>query len=427
MNVMFLKERIKAGGLDDKLKELYGTENLDRQRKRYMDACDGFEDFFPEHHNVWLFSAPGRTEICGNHTDHQHGCVLAAAVDLDVIGIAAFNEENVIRVQSAGHEMNVVDISSLEPHPKEKETSDALIRGVAAGFRQRGLAIGGFDAYTTSDVLSGSGLSSSAAFEVLIGTAIDKHYNKGKAGAVEIAKMGQTAENVYFGKKSGLMDQTVCSVGSAVFMDFADTSSPKVTAAKCDLEANGYALFITDTKGSHADLSDDYSAVPSEMFRVAKYLGKDYLRAADENEFYARLPEIRRECGDRSVLRAAHFFAENRRAGEAAKAIEKNNMDDFLAIIKESGNSSARLLQNLYACKSPQEQGIPVALMMSERILGGAGASRVHGGGFAGTIQAFVPAELTDKYRRGMDDIFGEGSCRKLRIRNCGGIEIPAL
>ena len=426
MNVMFLKQRIKDGGLDARLTELYGAESLEKQRKRYMEACERFETYFPEHHNVWLFSAPGRTEICGNHTDHQHGCVLAAAVDLDIIGIVAFQEENVIRVRSAGHEMCVVDINSLEPHQNERETSEALIRGVAAGFRQRGMKIGGFDAYTTSDVLSGSGLSSSAAFEVIIGTILDKHYNDGKAGAVEIAKMGQTAENVYFGKKSGLMDQTVCSVGSAVFMDFEDTCNPKVTAAKCDLEANGYVLFITDTKGSHADLSDDYSAVPSEMFSVARRLGKDHLRSADENEFYARLPELRKECGDRSVLRAAHFFAENRRAVQAAKAIEANDIDTFLGIIRESGNSSARLLQNLYACKTPQEQGIPVALMMSERILEGRGAARVHGGGFAGTIQAFVPEELAEKYRRGMDDIFGAGSCKRLRIRNCGGIEIVA-
>ncbi len=424
MNVMGLKELIREGGLDEKFRELYGDGSIEKQRERYIRACVGFENFFPEHHNVALFSAPGRTEICGNHTDHQHGCVLAAAVDLDIIGIVAFNDENVIRVQSEGHNMNVVNISDLAPQKSEEGTSDALIRGVAAGFRSRGLNIGGFDAYTTSDVLGGSGLSSSAAFEVLIGTIIDKHYNNGKAGAIEIAKMGQLAENAYFGKKSGLMDQTASSVGSSVFIDFENTSAPKVVSAKCDLDANGYVLFITDTKGSHADLSDEYSAIPSEMISVAKQLGKDWLRAADEDEFYSKLPELRRVCGDRSVLRAAHFFAENKRAQTAAEAIENNDMETFLKTIRESGDSSARLLQNLYACKTPQEQGIPVALMMSEKLLAGEGATRVHGGGFAGTIQAFVPKAAADKYRAGMDSLFGEGSCHQLRIRNCGGIEL---
>ena len=424
MNVMGLEELIREGGLDERLTGLYGKEAVEKQRERYIRACDGFETFFPEHHNVALFSAPGRTEICGNHTDHQHGCVLAAAVDLDIIGIVAFNDENVIRVQSEGHNMNVVNLNDLAPQKKEEGTSDALIRGVAAGFRSRGLNVGGFDAYTTSDVLGGSGLSSSAAFEVLIGTIIDRHYNNGKAGAIEIAKMGQLAENAYFGKKSGLMDQTASSVGSSVFIDFENTSAPKVTAAKCDLDANGYVLFITDTKGSHADLSDEYSAIPNEMISVAKQLGKDWLRAADEDEFYGRLPELRRVCGDRAVLRAAHFFAENRRAETAAKAIESNDMATFLKTVRESGDSSARLLQNLYACNAPQEQGITVALMYSERILGGEGASRVHGGGFAGTIQAFVPKALAEKYRAGMDSLFGEGSCHRLRIRNSGGIEL---
>ena len=424
MNVIGLKELIREGGLDSKLAGLYGQENVAKQRERYIRACNRFEDLFPEHHNVSLFSAPGRTEICGNHTDHQHGCVLAAAVDLDIIGIVAFNSENVIRLQSEGHSMNVVNISDLAPQKSEEGTSDALRRGVAAGFKSHGFNVGGFEAYTTSDVLGGSGLSSSAAFEVLVGTIMDKHYNGGKAGAIEIAKIGQLAENAYFGKKSGLMDQTASSVGSSVFIDFENTTSPKVSAAKCDLDANGYVLFITDTKGSHADLSDEYSAIPSEMISVAKQLGKDWLRAADENEFYEKLPALRKTCGDRAVLRAAHFFAENRRAVEAAKAIENNNMTEFLRIVNESGDSSARLLQNLYACSAPQEQGIPVALMMSSKLLGGEGATRVHGGGFAGTIQAFVPKHLADSYRKGMDDLFGEGSCHQLRIRNAGGIEI---
>ena len=424
MSISELKAKINAGELDGKLTGLYGEEALDIQRARYSAACDGFAASFPDSGEVHLFSAPGRTEICGNHTDHQHGCVLAAAVDLDVIGIVSFNDSTVIRIKSEGHDQDTVDIADTAPVPGENGSSAALIRGVAAGFVKRGLKTGGFDAYTTSNVLSGSGLSSSAAFEVLIGTMTDCYYNGGKAGAIEIAKMGQYAENQYFGKKSGLMDQTVCSVGSAVFMDFEDTSAPKVTAAECDLDRYGYTLFITDTKGSHADLSDDYSAVPSEMFSVAKQLGKEYLRACDENEFFDKLPELRKTCSDRALLRAGHFFAENKRAAIAAKAIESGAIAHFLDIVKKSGRSSAMWLQNLYSTKDPFSQGITLALAVSERTLHGAGACRVHGGGFAGTIQAFVPNELADKYRSSMDALFGEGSCHKLRIRNAGGIQL---
>lgn len=425
MNINELKAKITSGELDEKLSSLYGKNAAEAQRARYLDACGKFAESFPSRtDDVHVFSAPGRTEICGNHTDHQHGCVLAAAVDLDVIAIVSFHSENVIRVLSAGYDMNTVDIGDLSARDSEKGTSDALIRGVAAGFKERGLAVGGFDAYTTSNVLSGSGLSSSAAFEVLIGTMIDKHYNNGKAGAIEIAKMGQYAENSFFGKKSGLMDQTVCSVGSAVFIDFEDTSAPKVTASKCDLDKYGYTLFITDTKGSHADLSDDYSAIPSEMISVAKQLGKEYLRACDENEFYEKIPELRKTCTDRAILRAGHFFTENKRAVIAAKAIESGAIAHFLDIIKKSGRSSAMWLQNLYSTKAPDEQGISIALAVSEKVLHGAGASRVHGGGFAGTIQAFVPNELAETYRTSMDALFGEGSCHKLRIRNEGGIQL---
>ncbi|MBR5087832.1 MAG: galactokinase, partial [Ruminiclostridium sp.] len=408
MNINELKAGIAGGTLDRKLAELYGSNAVEKQRTRYIGACDEFAEYFPESADVSLFSAPGRTEICGNHTDHQHGCVLAAAVDLDVIGIVSFTGGNVIRVKSAGYDTDTVDISVLEPQEGE-QGSAALIRGMAAGFVKRGLKIGGFDAYTTSDVLSGSGLSSSAAFEVLIGTILDSQFNGGSAGAVEVAKMGQYAENVFFGKKSGLMDQTVCAVGSAVFIDFADTESPNVTAAEFDLDKHGYTLFITDTKGSHADLSDDYSAVPSEMTAVAKQLGKEFLRDCDEDEFYAKIPELRKVCGDRAILRAGHFFTENKRASIAAKAIESGAVAHFLDVVKKSGRSSAFWLQNLYSTKKPVEQGITLALAMSEKVLHGAGACRVHGGGFAGTIQAFVPNELAESYRSCMDGIFGEG------------------
>jgi galactokinase len=289
-----------------------------------------------------------------------------------------------------------------------------------------GTKIGGFDAFTTSDVLSGSGLSSSAAFEVLVGTIIDKHYNGGNAGAVEIAKIGQYAENVYFGKGSGLMDQMVSSVGGFVFIDFMDTSNPIIESHSFDFDKAGYCLCITDTKGSHSDLTDDYVSVPTEMKNVAKQFGKEYLRQVDEEEFFASVPELRKNCTDREILRAAHFFGENKRAALEAKALSDGDMDEFFRIVKESGDSSANLLQNLYSCKKPTNQEIPLAIMMSKRILDGSGAVRVHGGGFAGTIQAFVPADKAEAYASEMNRIFGDGSCYVLRIRPVGGIEITA-
>lgn len=287
-----------------------------------------------------------------------------------------------------------------------------------------GVKISGFDAYTTSDVLSGSGLSSSAAFEVLIGTIIDSHYNHGKAGAVEIAKIGQYAENVYFGKKSGLMDQMVSSVGGLVSIDFHDTENPAIKSFPYDFEKSGYCLCITDTKGSHANLTDDYVSVRSEMESIAEQFGKAILRDVDENEFYSSIPELRKKCSDRAIMRAAHFFAENRRAVLEADALSDENMNCFLELVRQSGDSSATLLQNMYSCSNPTEQAIPLGIMLSKKIIGKSGAVRVHGGGFAGTIQAFVPAEKVNEYSQEMNRIFGDGSCYILRIRPVGGIEI---
>ena len=370
------------------------------------------------------FSAPGRTEVSGNHTDHQHGCVLAAAVNLDVIAVVAFHNEGIIRLQSEGYPEDAVDLSHLSMQENEKNSSAALIRGIASRFYEMGVKISGFDAYTTSDVLSGSGLSSSAAFEILIGTIIDSHYNHGKAGAVEIAKIGQYAENAYFGKKSGLMDQMVSSVGGLVSIDFQDTENPTITSFPYDFEASGYCLCVTDTKGSHANLTEDYVAVRSEMESIAAQFGKAFLRDVNENEFYHTIPELRKKCSDRAVMRAAHFFAENKRAVLEAEALTAGNMDSFLGLVRESGESSANLLQNLYACSQPTQQAMPLGIMMSKKILGESGAVRVHGGGFAGTIQAFVPVEKADAYLQEMNRIFGDGSCYILRIRPMGGVEI---
>lgn len=424
MNKETMVNKLCSGNFDFILKTLYGESAVERQRNRYISAIEKFSEIFPERDDIKIYSAPGRTEIGGNHTDHQHGCVLAAAVDLDVIAVVAFHNEGVIRLKSAGHSPNHVNLSDLSVQKKEMGSSSALIRGIASRFHEMGVQISGFDAYTTSDVLSGSGLSSSAAFEVLVGTIIDSHYNHGKAGAVEIAKIGQYAENVYFGKKSGLMDQMVSSVGGLVSIDFHETENPEIKSFPYDFEASGYCLYVTDTKGSHANLTDDYVAVRSEMESIAAQFGKAILRDVNENEFYSAIPKLREKCSDRAVMRAAHFFAENRRAVLEANALSEGNMNYFLELVRQSGESSANLLQNLYSCSQPTEQAISIGIMLSKSILGRNGAVRVHGGGFAGTIQAFVPAEKVNEYSQEMNRIFGDGSCYILRIRPVGGIEI---
>ena len=306
----------------------------------------------------------------------------------------------------------------------EKGTSAALIRGIAAKFAEMGVELEGFNAYTTSDVLTGSGLSSSAAFENLVGTIIDRRFNGGAAGAVKIAQIGQFAENVYFGKASGLMDQMVSSVGGFVSVDFADPDQPRIKKVDMDFSGAGYSLCITDTKGSHADLTSDYVAVPEEMKKVAKALGGEVLRDVDEEEFYNAIPDLRKTCSDRSILRAAHFFDENRRALEEAQALENGDTEEFFRLVRESGESSYELLQNVYSPRKPDEQQIPLAIMLSKRLLNGAGAVRVHGGGFAGTIQAFVPNYLAQAYAEEMDRVFGPGSCQVLAVRPVGGTEL---
>ncbi len=425
MNILCALQEIKYNGFIQKFKELYGSDEtvLEYQKQRYVDAVTKFGKYFPQREDVRIFSASGRTEIGGNHTDHQHGCVLAAAVNLDAIAIVAFHRDGVIRVKSEGYDAFTVNLDNLSVQSTETGTA-AIIRGIAAKFSGMGAEIGGFDLYCTSDVLSGSGISSSAAFETLIGTIIDSYYNDSKAGAVEIAKIGQFAENVYFGKKSGLMDQMVSSVGGLVSIDFYDTKNPKIEPFDFDFEAHGYCLCITDTKGSHANLTDDYVAIRSEMESVAAYFGKQYLREVSEIAFYDAIPNLREICSDRAILRAAHFFAENSRAMQEADALKAGNIDEFLRLVNESGNSSTQLLQNLYSTSQPTKQEIPLAIMMSKRLLAGTGTVRVHGGGFAGTIQAFVPLNLADAYTMEMNRIFGENACQKMRIRPVGGVEI---
>ena len=412
---------------ENELIKLYGEDQLDRQKARYKAAEENFVREFGEQSGVRVFSAPGRTEVSGNHTDHNNGKVLAAAVNLDIIAYTVPTDDGIITVKSEGYPLFTVDTKELEAKADEKDTTPALVRGVAAGFANNGLKIGGFKAYMTSDVMKGSGVSSSAAFEVLVASILSGLYNDNTVSAVKAAQISQFAENKYFGKPSGLLDQMAASVGGFVYVDFKKTQYPVIEPIEFNINQYGYTLCIVDTKGSHADLTPEYAAIPAEMKSVAAALGKTVLREVGEEEFFAKMGELRKKCGDRAVLRAAHFFDENNRVEKAAEALKSGDIDTFLAAINASGNSSYKFLQNVYANKNPEEQGVAVGLYTAERVLGGKGASRVHGGGFAGTIQAFVPNELLDEFVKAENAVFGEGSCHKLFIRPVGGVEVNAL
>ena len=389
---------------------------------------DRFAEEYGADREVRLYSAPGRTEIGGNHTDHNNGVVMAAAVNLDVVAVVSPNEDNVVRVKSYGFDkIDDVDLSILTPQKREMEHSAGLIRGVAAGFVEAGGKVGGFDAYTTSDVLRGSGLSSSAAFEVCMGAIFRGEYNDNdmeKFSQVKIAQIGQYAENVFFGKPCGLMDQTACAVGSAITIDFKDPANPVVGTAKFDLATHNFALCISDTKGSHADLTDDYAAIRREMESVAEQFGKPVLREVDEQEFLKAIPSLRSKVGDRAVVRAIHFYNDCRRAADLCAAIRDDRFEEFLQLVIEGGHSSFEFNQNAYSIKNPQEQGVPLALAISQKVLKGRGAWRLQGGGFAGTIQAFVPVDLLEEYRAAIDALFGEGSCHVLSVRNYGAVPV---
>lgn len=371
-----------------------------------------------------FFSAPGRTEVCGNHTDHQRGCVLAAAVNLDALAAVAENGTELLRVQSEGYPMYTVELGALEVQPGEENTTPALIRGVAASFRELGCSLRGLDIYVTSQVLPGSGLSSSAAFEVLMGTILNGMFYDGKAAPVEIAQIAQYAENVYFGKPSGLMDQMASSVGNLVEIDFQDAAHPVVTPLNFDFSGTGYALCIIDSQASHADLTDEYTAIPVEMKAVAAHFGKEVLSEVPEQAFYEALPQLRQECGDRAVLRAFHFYQENRRVPLACEALRRGDFDGFLSVIRQSGASSYMYLQNVSPAGAVEQQEMAVTLALCEHYLDGTGAYRVHGGGFAGTCQAFVPLEKLEAFRAGIDGVLGQGACHVLSIRQPGGVEV---
>ncbi len=394
---------------------------LDPNVKSALDA--GFAAAFdgtPERY----FSAPGRTEIGGNHTDHQRGRVLAGAVNLDTVAAVKCNGTNVIRIQSKGYPLSVVDLDDLEPVEGEINSTPALIRGVAARFTQLGCKVGGFDGYCESTVLPGSGLSSSAAFEVLIGTIINHLFFDCKATQPEVAMIGQYAENVFFGKPCGLMDQTASAVGNLVTIDFFETGKPVIEPVSFDFASCGHALCIIDSGADHADLTDEYAAVPGEMKAVAKYLGKEVLTEVDEADFYAAIPEIRKACGDRAIMRAIHFYQENARVPQQVAALRAGDFGKFLSLVKQSGYSSYMYLQNVIPAGCKAHQDVAVALALCEHYLCGRGAYRVHGGGFAGTVQAFVPNDILDSFVSGIDGALGKGACHVLRIRPQGGVEM---
>ncbi|MBQ5356005.1 MAG: galactokinase [Clostridia bacterium] len=431
MNITALKNTILSGGIDSALTEGLSVpaESVPAQRERYASAADAFLAKYGDG-DVSLYSVGGRSEISGNHTDHNHGRVIAASVNLDILAVAKPVPGGVIRIQSEGFPEDVVEPSAVDAPDKSKFfTSAALIAGMEKAFLAAGYEVGGFDAYTTSNVLKGSGISSSAAFEVMVGNILNHLYNGGKVSNVEIAKMAQFSENVYFGKPCGLMDQTACAVGGFITIDFADPAAPVIEKLDFDLAAAGYRLCIVNTGGNHADLNADYASVPAEMKAVAKELGVSVLRETSREALDALLAKhgkyLRTYLGDRAILRAYHFFAENDRVAAQADALRKGDIEGFKAGVTASGNSSFKYLQNVYTTVNIAEQGLSLALCMTEEFLRGTGGvCRVHGGGFAGTIQAFVPSGLTAAYAEKMNAVFGEGACHILSVRRDGACRI---
>lgn len=426
MNSTQWKEKLARGEYAEKLAYVYacGQERTAAYADRICDVLDGFSENFGESGEIRIFSAPGRTEIGGNHTDHQGGAVLAASLNLDVIGAAAKNGTDKVRILSKGYAMDELDINELDSREEEYDRAISLIRGILRKFSDMGYKLEGFDAYTISSVLKGSGMSSSAAFEVLVGTIVNGLFANGAVSAVEIAKIGKFAENVYYNKPSGLLDQMASSVGNIVAIDFFSEEKPVVERVDFDFTKSGYALCIIDSGADHADLTGEYAAVPAEMRAVAEFFGKKILSEIDENEFYNNIAALRKSlANDRAVLRAYHYLNETKRAKAEAAALKSGDFDGFLKLITESGHSSYMYLQNIYAQGQPENQAVAIALAMCEHLLAGRGAYRVHGGGFAGTVQAFVPVDMLAQFKSKIDAALGEGMCHILAIRPVGGIE----
>lgn len=417
-------ERLKNAYYNKTIKAVYGCDDNQAQAyaDRFTNAIKNYNEYFKPSEEFRLFSAPGRTEIGGNHTDHQHGRVLCGSVNLDVIAVVVCDDSDEIVVKSEGYDADIINVNDTKPVAKEQNKSISLLRGIADKYKQMGYKISGFKAYTTSNVLKGSGLSSSAAFEVLLGNIFNSLFADGKIDPVQIAQIGQYAENEYFGKPCGLMDQMASSVGGVVTIDFNNPAKPVID--RIDFNLNGYSLCIIDSNADHADLTDEYAYISQEMKSVAKYFGKDVLRQVDKEEFYENIAKVRENVSDRAILRAEHFFAENDRVVKQVNALEENNIDEFNKLIKESGFSSYMYLQNIYASSQPQNQAVGIVLCECQRLLGERGSFRVHGGGFAGTVQAFVPNDIVDSFKNGIEKIVGKDKCYVLNIRPVGGTEI---
>lgn len=424
MKAKELISKIENGELNDTLLDIYIDEGkIDYQRQRYINTIEQYISSYGND-DVEIYSAPGRSEVGGNHTDHQHGEVLAASINLDAIAIVHPLEDDVVKIISEGYGLITVNLNDIDMKESEKETTVSLIKGVLFKIKEMGYEIGGFQAYITSDVLIGAGLSSSAAYETLIGTIISGLYNDMSIDPVKIAIIGQFAENVYFGKPCGLMDQMACSVGNLVHIDFANTNDPVVNKVSFDMNKHGYSLCITDTKGSHADLTADYAAVPLEMKKVAAFFGQDVLLGISKEDILNNIEKLREQAGDRGVLRALHFINENERVKNEVNALVSEDIETFLTNVEASGNSSFKYLQNVYSNSDVQHQNVSLALAVSEDFLGASGVCRVHGGGFAGTIQAFVKNDIVTEYQKRMDSVFGKGACNVLKIRKYGGMKV---
>ncbi|MDO4965070.1 MAG: galactokinase family protein [Lachnospiraceae bacterium] len=418
-----IREEISNGKYDDKLLDIYADKSvLEYQRYRYVSAIEKFESLYGAA-DIEIYSAPGRSEVGGNHTDHQRGQVLAASVNLDVIAVVEKTDNGIVKILSDSFDIAPISVNDLSKKSKEEGTSEGLVRGVLNKLQEAGYTVSGFNAYMTSDVLVGAGLSSSAAFEVAIGTIISGLYNNMEISPVFIAQASQYAENKYFGKPCGLMDQMASSVGSLVNIDFEDPENPIVNKVDVDFDKFGHSLCIVDTKGSHANLTPEYAAIPPEMKAVAKYFGKEYLREVDEKEFFANIADVRKKVGDRPIIRAMHFFNDHNRVTEEVNALNNGDFEEFKKQVNLSGNSSFKYLQNVYPASDITNQAVSIGLAVSEQVLNGKGASRVHGGGFAGTIQAFVPNEMVPEYKKTLDSVFGDGACHVLKVRKYGGMK----
>ncbi len=416
MQVSHLIKAVNDGKLDKSIIALYPEKDILNRRERITTLAENFMSLYGDL-EVTLFSVPGRTELSGNHTDHNNGRVLAASVDIDIIAIASKVEGDEVRIKSVGYREDIVDISNPNPENVRKGSSSAIIAGIADYFNKNGYKSGGFYAHTTSDVMTGSGLSSSAAFEVICARIFSEFYNDGKVTAMELAKAGKYAENVFFGKPCGLMDQAACASGGCLWMDFENSADPKTEKIDFDISKYGYSLCIVNTGGNHADLTDDYASVPSEMHSVAALMGKQTLRSCDEEDFMGRISYMRSIVGDRAIMRAMHYFAENRRVDKQKAALKNGNIEEYFSLVKQSGDSSFRFLQNVYTNQNVFEQGISLALAITERF----GATcRVHGGGFAGTIQAYIKNELVQDYKKTIESVFGENACNVYTIRPYG-------